>query len=90
MAPAADGEAVVRRAHAQLTEEHVRHVLVVVLAGVDQHLGDARRRRELRRDDARLDELRTRADNGEHLHAAPLRNRSSYKASNFFSSTLQL
>ena len=65
-----DSQVDVRLGYAELTEEDLRHVVVVVLAGVDEHLlvappdGAA--------DRSRLDELRTCADDGYDLHATPI------------------
>ena len=60
-------EPVARLGEAELVEEDLRELAVVVLAGVDDDLldpGVAERDRERRR----LDELRPVADDGEHLH----------------------
>ena len=52
----------------EFIEEHVRHVRVIMLAGVDEHLGDAGLFTQPERHDRRLDELRSGADDGDDFH----------------------
>ena len=64
---AADAELVARLRDAHLPEKHLRHQVVVVLAGMHQDFLDAALR-ERARHRRRLDELRPRADHGDDFH----------------------
>ena len=68
MRTAAEVKPVFRRGKTQLAEEYIRHVVVVVLAGVQQHLFNSIAVGDGMRQSDRLDELRPRADNGEDFH----------------------
>jgi hypothetical protein len=57
----------------QLIEELPRHILVVVLAGVDENLLDRVRLAKRVRNDRRLDELRPGADDGQDLDGSTSR-----------------
>ena len=54
-----------RGGDAELVEEHVRHVGVVMLAGVDENFFKPVHCREGAADRGRLDELRARAQHGD-------------------------
>src|SRR5262245_56458458 len=58
----------IRVRQGQIAEEHVRHVVVVVLAGVHEHFPVAPA--QTAADCSGLDELRPRAHDGENSHAS--------------------
>ncbi len=62
----ADAEVMVGARQLQLVEEHGGHLLVVVLAGVDEHVDVPSAQLATHR--TGLDELRPRADNRDDLH----------------------
>ena len=72
-AAAADAERVVRPRQAQLGEERAGHRLVVVLAGVDEHLFVSGAEGRLQR--RRLDQLRPRPDDARDAHLSAGRRR---------------
>jgi hypothetical protein len=65
---AADTQIAVRLPHAELPEEHVAQLLVVVLAGMHQHL--FAQTVERGNDGAQTDDLRPRAEERHHFHRA--------------------
>ena len=71
-----DAQAEVRRRQAQLAEEDRRHVLVEVLARMDQQRLHARRGTQLVQERRGLDELRPCANDEGHSHDAGLSRRS--------------
>ena len=66
MAPGTDVELVVRIGDVKGVEEHVRHIRVVVLAGMDQDFHVVRA--DLATHGSGLDELRPRPDDARDLH----------------------